>query len=126
MAPSKYHSLLARMAEKKKKLREAEQYLLKAAELAPDEECRLVDLAVFMARNKRFDQSQEILDQAAAIAPDRNSLKLERAVIYIESGRNVDIARNLLIKYINSSSFTPDDLPRAIRPCTASTSSINE
>ena len=112
-APSKYHSLLARMAEKKKQLQEAEQHFHKAAELAPDEEGRLVDLAVFLARNKRYQESEKIMDQASAIAPNSQSLKFERAKIYIESGHNMGIARNLLNEYINSSSLTPDDPPRS-------------
>ena len=111
-APAKYHSLQARLAEKQKKLPIAEQHLREAIEAAPAEPGRLIDLARFLARQRRYSDSDAAFDRAAELAPDSAGLKFQRARTYVDANRNLDLARKLLQEYL-SSSLTPDDPPRA-------------
>ncbi|MBI4465246.1 MAG: tetratricopeptide repeat protein [Acidobacteria bacterium] len=111
--PVQYHFLLARLAEKKKQWQEAEQHWRKATELAPSDEGLLIGLAKLLASRGRHSESEKVFEQAEQIAPDSARLKFERAKAYIESSRNQDKARKLLEEYLNSSSLTPEDPPRA-------------
>ena len=109
--PAKYHAMKARLAEKRKEFQQAEQFWRQAVQLAPAQAGRLVDLAKFLARQRRFSESDEMFERAAKIAPDNAELKFERAKTYVESKRNVDLARRLLEEYLKST-LTPDDPPR--------------
>ena len=73
---------------------------------------RSADLAKFLARRSRFSESEEAFDGAAKLAPDNAELKFERAKTYLESKRNLDLARRLLEEYLKAT-LTPDDPPRA-------------
>ena len=110
--PAKYHSMKARLAEKQKQLPQAEQFWRQAAQLAPSQVGRLVDLAKFFARQGRFSESEETFQRAAKIAPDNIQLKFEHAKAYIRAGRNREAARKLLEEYLKAP-LTPDDPPRA-------------
>jgi FimV-like protein len=112
IAPAKYHSMQARLAEKQKQIPTAEQHLKQAIEAAPAEVGRLVDLARFLARQGRASESDAAFDRAAQLAPNSAELKFQRARAYIDSGRNTDQARQLLQEYLKSA-LTPDDPPRA-------------
>lgn len=112
-ATAKYHSLMARLAEKRKQWQEAEKHWHEAAELAPSEVGRLIDLAKFLARRGRHAESERVFEQAEKIAPESQPLKFERAKVYIEAGRHQETARKLLREYLQSSSLTPDDPPRS-------------
>jgi FimV-like protein len=112
IAPAKYHSMQARLAEKQKQIPSAEQHLRQAIEAAPAEVGRLIDLARFLARQGRASESDAAFDRAAQRAPNSADLKFQRARAYIDSGRNTDQARQLLQEYLKSS-LTPDDPPRA-------------
>jgi Flp pilus assembly protein TadD len=109
--PAEYHWAQARLAEKQKQYRTAEQQLRQAAALSPNQVGRLIDLAKLLAKTGRFDESERTLRQAESIAPASPRLLFERASIYILAGRNLDTARDLLQKYLQSP-LTPDDPPR--------------
>jgi tetratricopeptide (TPR) repeat protein len=107
-APAKYHSMRARLEEKRKDLGAAAEHWRQAAEAAPNEPGRYVDLARFLARQGRHSESDAAFDSAAKIAPDRAQTKFQRARTYVETGRNLELARKLLQEYLNSP-LTPDD-----------------
>lgn len=110
--PARYHSMQARLAEKRKDFQAAERSLRQAAEQAPPEHGRLVDLARFLARQGRFAESDAAFEQAAQIAPDNAELKFTRARTYLDSKRNQGLARRLLEEYLKAA-LRPDDPPRA-------------
>ena len=110
--PPLYHSMQARMAEKREELPAAERFFRQAAELAPEQHGRLADLARFLARQQRFDESDAAFERAARIAPDNAELKFTRARTYLDSNRHRALARQLLEEYLQAS-LTPDDPPRA-------------
>jgi Flp pilus assembly protein TadD len=102
----------ARLAEQKKEFGSAERHLERAAEMAPHEASRLVDLARFLARQGRYKESDQSFRQAEKIAPNSPQVIYARADTYIEQGRNLETARKLLKRYLEAQ-LTPDDPPRA-------------
>lgn len=111
MNPSEGAWAQARLAEKRKEFATAEQQLRRATDLAPRQVGRVIDLAKFLARNGRYQESDEAFRKAEAIAPDSPKLMFERASTYISTHRNIDLAKQLLKRYLTAS-LTPDDPPR--------------
>ena len=103
----------ARIAEARKQYGPAEQYLKRAAELAPHQVGRLLDLAKFLAKQGRFEESDRTFVEAEKVAPDAPKVMFAEAATYIKSNRNMDTARELLKKYLNAANLTPDDPPRS-------------
>jgi Flp pilus assembly protein TadD len=109
--PVEHYWAEAQIAEKRKEYQRAEQLLRRAAELAPREVGRVIDLAKFLARQGKVHESDAAFQRAAKIAPDSPKLMFERAATYVESRRNLEAARELLKRYL-SSPLTPDDPSR--------------
>lgn len=109
--PAEYSWAQARLAEKRKEYGTAEQQLRRAIDLAPRQVGRVVDLAKFLSKNGRYKESEQAFEQAAKIDPNAPKLLFARASAYIESGRNLGEARQLLERYLRSD-LTPDDPPR--------------
>jgi len=109
--PAEGHYAEARLAEKRREFARAEQQLRRALEAAPRQLGRIVDLAKFLARQRRFEEGEALLAQAEKIAPGSPRLKFERAALYIQAGRNLDEARRLLEEYLKSE-LSPEDPPR--------------
>jgi Flp pilus assembly protein TadD len=109
--PAEYHYVQAKLAEKRKEYGIAERQLRLAAELAPKQVGRLIDLAKFFAKEGRVKESDETFQEAEKIAPNSPKLMFARAETYIETNRNLDEARTLLERYL-ASNLTPDDPPR--------------
>lgn len=101
----------ARLAEKRKQFTTAEQQLRRAADLAPRQVGRVIDLAKFLAKSGRYQESDETFRRAETLAPDSPKLMFERANTYIQSHRNLELARQLLKRYLDAQ-LTPDDPPR--------------
>ncbi|MGO4880529.1 MAG: tetratricopeptide repeat protein [Bryobacteraceae bacterium] len=110
--PVEGHWAQARLAEKKKEFSSAEQHLQRAADLAPQQAARLVDLARFLARQGRYQESDQSFRKAENIAPNSPQVMFARADTYIAQGRNLADARKLLQRYLEAP-LTPDDPPRA-------------
>lgn len=110
--PVERYYAAARMAEKRKDLRSAEQNWRRAAELAPGDVGRAIDVARFLARQGRVAESDAEFQKAESTWPDVPKLWFERAQSYIEGKRHLDRARGLLDRYIASTRLTPDDPPR--------------
>jgi Flp pilus assembly protein TadD len=109
--PAEGHYAVAQIEEKRKDYNSAEQHLRRAQELAPSQAGRAMDLAMFLAKRGRFDESEAMFDQAAHMAPDNAKILFERANTYINEQRNLEVAKQLLQRYIRAQ-LTPDDPPR--------------
>lgn len=109
--PAEYHYRMARIAEKRKQDKDAEEQLRRAMELAPRQVGRVLDLARFLAKRGKHEESESLFEQAEKLEPQSPKVMFERAKAYVESKRNLDKARELLVRYLNSP-LTPDDPPR--------------
>ncbi|MGQ9634966.1 MAG: tetratricopeptide repeat protein [Bryobacteraceae bacterium] len=109
--PAEYHYRLARIAEKRKQDKDAEEQLRRAVDLAPRQVGRVLDLARFLARRGKHQESEALFEQAEKLEPESPKVMFERAKAYVESKRNLDKARELLVRYLNSP-LTPEDPPR--------------
>ena len=103
----------ALIAEARKQYDSAEQHLKRAAELAPHQVGRLLDLAKFFAKQGRYEESDRFFVQAERIAPDAPKVYFAEASTYIKTNRNVETAKILLRKYLNASNLTPEDPPKS-------------
>ena len=74
--PVEGHWARARLAEKKKEFGSAEEHLQRAAEMAPQQVSRLIDLARFLARQGRYKDSDQSFSKAEKIAPNSPQLIL--------------------------------------------------
>jgi tetratricopeptide (TPR) repeat protein len=101
----------ARIAERRKDYRKAEEQLRRAMEAAPMQVGRIVDLAKFLSKQGRIEESEQTFRAAERIAPDNPRLLYQRAETYIKAGRNIETARNLLKRYL-SAKLSPDDPSR--------------
>jgi tetratricopeptide (TPR) repeat protein len=109
-APAGYHAQ-AQLERKQKRYEAAEEQLRRAAELAPRQVGRIIDLAKFLSERGRVKESDEKFSEAARIAPNSPELLFVRAETYIQQKRNLNDARRLLERYL-ASPLTPDDPPR--------------
>lgn len=109
--PAERHYAQARLAEQKKEFQTAEAQLRRAAELAPMQVGRLVDLGKFLARRGKIQESEAAFDRAAKINPNSPKLLIERAEVLIENRRDLSTARTLLEKYLQTA-ITPEDRPK--------------
>ena len=108
--PSGHHAL-AQLERKQKRYDAAEEQLRRAAELAPRQIGRLIDLAKFLADRGRVKESDEKFEEATHLAPNSPELMFARAETYIQQKRNLKDAHQLLERYL-ASPLTPDDPPR--------------
>ncbi|MCS6951554.1 MAG: tetratricopeptide repeat protein [Bryobacterales bacterium] len=108
---AEHHWALARLAEKRKDYRTAEKEYRRAAELQPSKPGRWIDLAKFLARRGRYPESEEAFERAEQAAPGSPRVWFARAATWIESGRNLTEARQLLQRYLRAE-LSPEDPPR--------------
>ena len=111
--PAEVHFATARIAEEQKQFDTAEAQLRRAIQLTPNKIGRRLDLAAFLAKRGRFDESEKVFDQAEQVAPGTPRILFERAKVYIDAKRNLELAKNLLNKYLGAPNLTPDDPPRS-------------
>ncbi|HPQ14058.1 MAG TPA: tetratricopeptide repeat protein [Bryobacteraceae bacterium] len=109
--PAEYHWAQSRLAEKRKEYHRAEEQLRRAVELAPRQVGRLIDLAKFLAQTGRYEESDELFRKARQLAPDAPKVLFAQASALIRAKRNLEVARELLKRYL-ASPLTPDDPPR--------------
>jgi cytochrome c-type biogenesis protein CcmH/NrfG len=109
--PPEGHYDLSQVARKRQELGATERELRTAVRLAPNQIGHVIALARFLAGQDRLNESDALLAQADRLAPGSPRVMYAKASIYIESHRNVDEARALLKKYLQSP-LTPDDPPR--------------
>ena len=110
--PAEGHFAQATLAEKRKELDSAEEQLRHAIELAPHQVGRFIDLARLLAKQGRYQESDQSFARAEQLAPDSPKLMYAKADVYIKSGRNLEVAKDLLKRYL-SATITPDDPPKS-------------
>ncbi len=110
--PGEAHWARARIAEKRKEYGSAEEHLRRAIDANPQRIGRLIDLARFLARQGRYQEADQSIQQAERMAPNSPRVIYAKADIYIKSGRNLQVAKQLLQQYM-SMSLSPDDPPRS-------------
>jgi cytochrome c-type biogenesis protein CcmH/NrfG len=71
----------------------------------------VVDLANYLSKRGKYQESEAAFSLAEGIDPDNPKLMFERAKAYIQSKRNLDKARALLVRYLNSP-LSPSDPSR--------------
>jgi tetratricopeptide (TPR) repeat protein len=101
----------AKLDEKRKEWSSAEEHLRRAVEVKP-QAGRFVALARFLAKQGRYEESDQDLARAEQMAPSSPRLLYDRADVYIQSHRNLALAKTLLERYL-ASDVTPDDPPKA-------------
>jgi uncharacterized protein HemY len=101
----------AKLDEKRKEWKSAEEHLRRALELGP-QAGRHVALARLLAKQRRYEESDHELAVAEQMAPSSPRLLYDRAEVYIESHRNLELAKSLLERYLTAD-ITPDDPPKA-------------
>ncbi len=109
--PAEGHYAAAQIADRRKQYATAASELRRAAELDPRQVARALDLASYLAAHGQMDESEAILTQAGKMAPDDARILYARAKIYIEERRNLEQAKAMLQKYLQSN-LTPQDPPR--------------
>jgi cytochrome c-type biogenesis protein CcmH/NrfG len=110
--PAEGHWAQAKLAEKRKEFSSAEAQFQRAFEIAPQQIGRLIDLARLFTKQGKYHDADLSLAKAEQIAPNSPKLMFARADLYIKSKRNLDVARELLKRYLNST-LTPEDPPRS-------------
>jgi tetratricopeptide (TPR) repeat protein len=109
--PSEAYFAQAKLAQKHREYRSAEQHLREAVAVGPREMGHLIALARFLANQGRTGESDAVFQEAAKINPDSPKLWYARADVFIQQKRNLDEAKTLLRKYVNAQ-ITVDDPPR--------------
>ena len=105
------HFAQAQLADKRRQYDSAEEQLRRAMEVAPHQVGRVLDLARYLAKRGRYSESEAAFDKAQQLDPNSPKVYFARARVYVEGNRNLDKAKDLLIKYLRSN-LTPDDPPR--------------
>lgn len=101
----------AQLADRRQEFDTAEEHLRRAMELAPKQVGRVLDLAKYLAKHGRYKESEAVFDDAEKLAPNAPNVMFARAHAYIQENRNLDKAKSLLMKYLESD-LSPDDPPR--------------
>jgi tetratricopeptide (TPR) repeat protein len=109
--PVEYHYALAKIAEHQKEFTTAEEQLRRAAELAPRQIGRLLDLGKLLYRQGKVQEGEAAFAQAEKMAPDSPKVMFARASAYIHAKQNLDQAKMLLNKYLKAP-LTPEDPSR--------------
>ena len=91
--PAERYFAEARLAEEKKEWQTAESQLRRAADLAPQQAGRLLDLAKFLARRGKLQESELAFQRAEKINPNSPKVWIARAETYITSGKNLPEAK---------------------------------
>lgn len=107
--PAEGYFARAKLAEKRNEYETAETQLRHAIEIAPHEVGHILDLARFLANQGRQQESDALFTKAETVAPETPRVWYARADTLIKEKRNLDEAKRLLQKYVQSSSITPDD-----------------
>jgi cytochrome c-type biogenesis protein CcmH/NrfG len=110
--PAEGHWAQSKLDEKHKELDSAEEHLRRALELNPQKVGRFIDLARFLAKQGRFQEADQNFARAVQLAPDSPKLMYARAEVYIKAGKNLEIAKDLLKRYLTCT-IGPEDPTKA-------------
>jgi Flp pilus assembly protein TadD len=110
--PAQGDAAEAKLAERRKEFDTAEEQLRRAVQEGPRQVGRLLDLARYLAKRGQVPASDAAFDRAEQLAPGSPRVAFARAQVYVQQRRNLDKARALLNRYLESQ-LTPDDPSRA-------------
>jgi tetratricopeptide (TPR) repeat protein len=106
------HWAAAKLAEKRKEFSSAEEQLRRAIDASPQRVGRILDLAKFLARQGRFQEADQSFARAEKVAPNSPRIVYAKADVYIKAGRNLEVAKILLKRYMTMK-LSPEDPTRA-------------
>jgi tetratricopeptide (TPR) repeat protein len=109
--PSEAYFERSKLAQKKKEYQDAERELRQSVAVAPRSVGHLIELAKLLATQGHVRESDDVLLQAQRLAPNSPRLWFATAGIYIKQKRNLNEAKNLLVKYVQAP-VTADDPPK--------------
>jgi tetratricopeptide (TPR) repeat protein len=109
--PAEGYFARASLAQKKKDYYNAESDLRRAAESAPHQVGRIIELAKFLASQGRTSESDAVFSKAERDFPNSPRLWFAHAKILVKQRRNLEEAKQLLHKYLDAP-ITVDDPPR--------------
>jgi tetratricopeptide (TPR) repeat protein len=113
ISPAEGQWALAKLAEKRRESSGSiEEHLRRAIELAPQQVGRFIDLARFLVKQGRFQEAEQSFDRAEKVAPNSPKLIFCRAEIYVKAHRNLDVAKELLMRYM-SAQVNAEDPPKS-------------
>jgi cytochrome c-type biogenesis protein CcmH/NrfG len=112
ISPPEGLALEAKLAEKRKEYPRAEEKLRRAMEVAPHQVGRFIELARFLFRRGRLDEADQVLARANQAQPDSPRVMYATAEIYVKGHRNLDVAKELLKRYM-SAATGPEDPSKA-------------
>jgi tetratricopeptide (TPR) repeat protein len=110
--PAEGYWAQAKLDEKRKEFGSAEEHLRRAIEMAPHQVGRFLDLARLLTKQGRYSEADQSIAKAVQIAPNSPKVIFAQADMYIKGKRNLDVARDLLKRYLNLT-LTPEDPPRS-------------
>jgi tetratricopeptide (TPR) repeat protein len=102
----------AKLSEKRKESRSAEAHLRRAVELAPQQVGKIIELARFLGKQGRYQEADQSFERAEMVAPNSPRVVFARASSYIETNHNLEVAKELLKRYM-SMNLNPDDPPKS-------------
>jgi cytochrome c-type biogenesis protein CcmH/NrfG len=97
----------ARVADRRRQFDTADEQLRRAIDVTGRKLDRVLNLARYLAQKGRIQESEAAFDQAERLAPSSPKVVIARARVYVEQRRNLDRAKILLTKYLQSN-LTPD------------------
>jgi tetratricopeptide (TPR) repeat protein len=109
--PAEGYFARASLAQKKKDYYNAESDLRRAAESAPRQVGKIIELARFLANQGRTTESDALFLKAEREFPNSPRLWFAHAKILVKQRRNLDEAKQLLNRYLQAP-ITVDDPPR--------------
>ncbi len=101
----------AKLAQKRREFQTAEEHLRESIAAAPREIGHMIALAKFLANQGRTRESDAIFLEAQKVNPNAPQVWFARADVLIKQKRDLEEARNLLQKYVQSP-LTVDDPPK--------------
>jgi tetratricopeptide (TPR) repeat protein len=101
----------SKLDQKAKQYSRAEEHLRQAVAIAPQSLGHLLELAKLLAREGHTHESEAVFAQAEKMAPNSPRIMFAHADVLIKQKRDLDEAKSLLQKYLQSP-ITPDDPPR--------------
>jgi tetratricopeptide (TPR) repeat protein len=110
--PAEGYWAKAKLAEKRKEFRSAEDSLKRAIDVSPQAVGRFIDLAKFLAKHGRFQEADQSLAKAEKLGPNDPKVIYTRADLLIQQKRDLQVAKDLLKRYMTLK-LSPDDPSRA-------------
>jgi tetratricopeptide (TPR) repeat protein len=110
--PSEGYWANSKLAEKRKEYHSAEEQLRRAIDASPQRIGHFLDLARFLAKQGRYQEANQNLAKAEKIGPDNPKVIYAKADLLIKEGKNPEVAKALLQRYM-SMPLSPDDPSRA-------------